>query len=119
MQLNDGLAPAPCTAGIVPGPEDSVSFTIVQPTGIPPVLGEGTCRLFSDAAAGTVTVQLLTELPKDPIYFRIYSIDGRPVFSAPVPGKNTVFHTGLPAGTYVASLESGNGSYRKKIVIYN
>jgi len=117
MQLNAGGGPAPCTAGIVPGPVDSVTFTVVQATGIPPVRGEGACQVFADATERTVTVQIPAGLPKGSVRLMIHSTDGRAVFSAQVPETVSVFRPHLTSGTYVASLVSGEVNYRKKIFI--
>src|SRR5262245_44798043 len=48
MQLNAGGGPAPCTAGINPGPVDSLSFTVTQPMGIPSIPWEKACKIFTD-----------------------------------------------------------------------
>jgi len=119
MQLNEGGGPAPCTPGIAPGPVDSLDFSVIQATGIPPVRGEAACQIYTDASKGTLTVIYPAAVSTDPARLRIYSYDGRAVFSAPVSETVSVFSPRLPSGTYVASLETGDARYQKKIIVFN
>ena len=119
MQLNAGGGPAPCTAGIVPGPEDTLDFIVTPGTGIPPIHGDAVYQLFSDPSEGTLTVVFPSVVSSKPARLRVYSNDGRSVFSAPVSETVSVFRPHLPAGTYVASLETGDARFQKKIIVFN
>ena len=117
MQLNAGGGPAPCTAGIVPGPVDSASFAVTQATGIPPIDRISAFKVIQDAGTDGLTILVPSHLLQDNMIFSIYSPDGRSVLTAAITETSTLLHAHLANGIYVASLQTGTARYQKKVAL--
>jgi hypothetical protein len=102
-QVDAGQGPSPCTPGFVPGPRDSVTFTVTSSSSIPenPSFGFGMYPL----PANDIITLTFAARPDEDVVFEIIDIAGKIVV------RENHLHDGmsiglqkLPAGNYIARL---------------
>jgi hypothetical protein len=114
FQLNAGLAPAPCTPGIVPGPADSLFFTVAPVTGLPPVQRDRFRVVYTE---GRVGFHFGNETPAPGTVLALMAVDGRKVAEWPVTGPWLRPELRLTPGCYVAVLKDGGQAVAEKFVV--
>ena len=102
FSLDAGLAPAPCTPGIVPGQHDSLVFTDSLPAGIPGI-PKGIFDLDCNPVTGQVTVILPSY--QSQTLLEIFSVDGRLLQSRMLQAQQSQWTLDFPPGVYIARLQ--------------
>jgi hypothetical protein len=114
FQLDMGMGPSPCSPGIVPGPTDSIAFTITTSTGLPQI-GTQVIQLYPNPGKDgftlhyTGTAETLVE---------VTDLGGRVIHRIPAMHSGDQINLdNLQAGTYlVAVYEEGKLIAREKWV---
>ena len=99
FQLDAGQGPSPCTPGIIPGPSDSVLFTVTLPTGIEAV-NQDAITAVPNPTKGIVSFKGIE--PQDyPIRVEVHSLNGKMVMQQWLkrPG-DTIDINGLAKGMF-------------------
>lgn len=117
FDVNNGFGPSPCSPGIVPGPMDSLVFTVTAPAAIKEMNDEAT------------TVQYLQGSNKIMIHFTspvssgkacLYNATGQILQKINLKGNQQSMATnGLPEGLYILELSSEQGRLTKRLLLRN
>jgi hypothetical protein len=103
-QVDAGGGPSPCTPGIVPGPSDSISFTVTTSSSIPEFSGSFQFDVFPTPAKDELTVSIST-LPPDDAHLEIVDVTGKIVVRQKMMvHEMTISLEYMAAGTYVARI---------------
>lgn len=104
VTVDAGGYPAPCTPGIVPGPMDSLSFTVTSATGVP----EAGTPLFSvspNPVADLLTVMPVADLAGGELF--CYDALGSLHWKQKVTDDRNLSVSDLPAGLYFLQYVEG------------
>lgn len=78
LQIDAGGLPSPCTPGIVPGPSDSVSFIVINPTGLPPAGNSPDIEIYPNPAKDHI--RIVTANIADNSMIAIFNLEGKIVW---------------------------------------
>jgi hypothetical protein len=104
FQVDAGGGPSPCTPGIVPGPSDSLAFTVTTSSSIPEYSGTFQLDIYPSPAQDQLTVTL-SSLPPDDAYLEIVDVTGKIVIREKLMlHEMTIGVQDLASGTYVVRI---------------
>ena len=119
FQLDNGLGPAPCTAGIVPGISSSYTFTVSLSTDLSDTEKENPwVTVFPNPSSDLLHIELNSKINVFRNSLSLYNIYGKKVWeSENVPSDNKfLLHTKkLASGIYMLRM----GSNARKIIVNN
>ena len=105
--VDAGQGPSPCTPGIVPGPDDSIQFTVNTTTSIN-TPSPTTPEIYLDAAADLLNVGLMSSGFSD-LSIDIYNVLGKKIITKKIiENKSRINVSTLPDGVYIVKIY-GNG----------
>lgn len=111
FQVDAGSGSTPCTPGIVPGPMDSIMFTVTAATGIP-VVGINGMELFPNPGKNGFT---LTYNGNTDARVRVTDLSGRVIFEKDQFAPGTfVDMEKVASGAYIVGLYNGNQLMEKR-----
>jgi hypothetical protein len=106
MQLDAGAGPGPCTPGVVPGTQDSITFTVTQSSSLPEIPEGADFSIFPIPAKDKLTVITRNE-PAPGTIFEIFDMNGKRAVTVSLTGKsNEVNLSSLAGGSYIARISS-------------
>lgn len=114
LQEDMGILPAPCSPGIVPGPVDSIDFTVTLATGIDEI-GDNGINIFPNPVVNTVTLSDI--VPERDLVLKLFSLNGQEIYSGDVRNGDAIDLSYLNEGIYIAEVWSQAGLLlRKKLM---
>lgn len=114
FHVNAGAAPSPCTPGIVPGPTDSLQFTVAAVTGINDTEHTGSFKISPNPATDFIKLPALAVNAE--VY--IYSLIGEVVRILKAESLTGNYFIGdLPNGLYLFRIIGGEEIQQQKILI--
>lgn len=118
LQLDAGAAPGPCTPGIVPGPTDTLIFSVTQASSLPEVPEGSSFSIYPVPAINELTV-ITRDFPEKGTRFEIIDASGRLVFTTSLASSNTTISVAqLSKGNYIARLvQSGKVTDEEKFTV--
>jgi hypothetical protein len=117
LQEDMGMLPAPCSPGIVPGPVDSIDFTVTLATGLDEI-GDNGINLFPNPVVSLVTVSDI--VPERDLVLKLFSLKGQEVYSGDVRNGDVIDLTYLTEGIYITEVWSQSELiFRKKLMKVN
>ena len=97
------MLPAPCSPGIVPGPIDSIDFTVTLATGIDENGANG-ITLFPNPVVSSVT--LSDFVPQRELKLKLFSLNGQEVYNGYIRNGDAIDLSYLIEGVYIAEVWS-------------
>lgn len=117
LQEDMGMLPAPCSPGIVPGPVDSIDFTVTLATGLDEN-GDNGLNLFPNPVVSSITVSDI--VPERELMLKLFSLKGQEVYSGDIRNGDTIDFSFLAEGVYITEVWSQTGLLlRKKLMKAN
>lgn len=114
LQADMGMLPSPCSPGIVPGPVDSIDFTVTIASGI------------DENSAGGITIHpnpvvssisLTDIIPDRELMLKLFTVNGQEVYRGDVRNGYTIDLSFLTEGIYITEVWSEDGLLlRKKLM---
>ena len=109
FQVDAGYLPSPCTPGIVPGPNDSVTFVVSPAVGVPEYIPGDAVSVFPNPFNNQFQLNGIEESAY-PLQMEIFSADGKRVKNISVSdNKVSVSVDELPAAVYQVRVRKNNG----------
>jgi hypothetical protein len=105
FSVDAGFGGPPCNPGIVPGPSNTISFTVTAVTGIQETRDHNILFTLSD---NILFIKPPSDLNADKSQVYIYSTSGQQVIISDVTGENSLDLSGLAPGIYTALYISGS-----------
>lgn len=115
FNVDNGFGPSPCSPGIVPGPSDSMSFTVTAPA------------VVKEMNAANTSIQYLQGSNKIMMHFAspvnngkacLYNATGQLLQKVNLKGnQQSIATTGLPEGLYILELSSEQGRLTKRLLL--
>lgn len=103
LQEDMGMLPAPCSPGIVPGPIDSIDFTVTLATGIDENGANG-ITLFPNPVVSSVNLSDL--VPQRELNLKLFSLKGQEVYNGYIRNGDAIDLSYLIEGVYIAEVWS-------------
>ena len=118
-QLNSGEGPSPCTPGIVPGPSDTLSFTVSRSTGVPErFMANNELTIYPNPSEGRINFSLYKQPTlSNKIHAEVFSVTGEKQNEYFLSEKNTTVEMNLLAGVYLCKLSNAGSIEYKRLVI--
>lgn len=109
FQLDAGLAPAPCTPGIVPGPSDTLHFTVISASGIPENEANNLFSVYPNPAYDVIHIRS-NEKSLASGQLELFSVEGKKIFTTTLihPEESVPVHQ-LQNGFYLLKLTTRDG----------
>lgn len=111
LQEDVGLLPSPCSPGIVPGPVDSIDFTVTLANGI----GEpytGGVGIFPNPVVSSISVKDIVQ--GRGLQIKLFLISGQEIFQAYTQNGGVLDLSFLPAGIFMTEIWSENELLQRK-----
>lgn len=113
FQLDQGQLPSPCTPGFVPGPHDSLTFTVQQFMSVNDIAAQGITILVKHNAIK------LSNINNYNLQFILFSADGRKVIDKNLANGESNFDLPFARGIYNAVIVKDNQRIlNRKILIH-
>ncbi len=115
FNVNAGSGPSPCSPGIVPGPSDSLNFTVTQPSSLPEVNPE-VIRIQYHPLSKKINIQFAHAVNSGNV--RLYNATGQVLRSLNIKGSQQSISTvELPKGLYIVEITSEQGRLTRRILV--
>lgn len=115
LQVDAGALPAPCTPGIVPGPNSSTTF-VVSPLVSTDEIGNISFIQYPNPASNHVYLEIDNGIIL-PLYFELFTIDGKLILRQEIVRHNDKIYVGsLAEGNYVARIINQKTSLSEKLI---
>ncbi|MFM9009231.1 MAG: T9SS type A sorting domain-containing protein, partial [Bacteroidota bacterium] len=115
-EVNAGFGPSPCTPGIVPGPSDSIDFTVSFATSSLDLMDSPGLTFYPNPSSGDLWISGLKA--GESTYFSLTGLAGNAIF---VQGEckfdGPIDLEGLPAGVYLLQTWTGNNAIERTKII--
>lgn len=115
LTLSSGAAPVPCTPGIIPEDNDSISFTVASSSKID-MISQLQDIIYPNPTSDFVVIENEKLKIK---YVSIYDIYGKEVLSQKSQDKDqkyTIDLSSLPQGIYIISISTDKQTIRQKVI---
>ena len=116
FQLDEGQAPSPCTPGIIPGPNASLTFEVSGGTPVEDPSSNNLISVFPNPADDNVHIMLYDGVSEEAI-ISLSSMDGKLILDTPANKEILIQTAFLSDGIYVLELRTGSTCERKLLVV--
>ena len=109
FQIDAGFGNVPCTPGIVPGPSDTINFTVFPAVGIDEAIPQDAVRLFPNPPDDYFMIRGV-ETSDFPVTIAVFSPEGKLVKNELIKNADEGIPSGdLPVGMYQVQLQLKDG----------
>ena len=115
FSVNEGGGPSPCSPGIVPGPTDSISFTVSQAASISE-LSEENISITYNALQGKIILHFNKPLTNGKV--SLFNLTGQVLHAEALTAlSQSLSAKELNAGFYIVEITSDKGHFAKRILV--
>ena len=109
FQVDVGIGPVPCTPGFVPGPNDTIAFTVSPFVGVNEYISQDEISIFPNPVTNEFNVKGVA-IEQYPLTLSIFSQEGKLVKQVSVEDeKTTISLNQLPNAMYQVRITKNNG----------
>ena len=121
FHVDAGFGQTPCTPGIVPGPTDSISFTVSPGVGVEDLFDDNKIKLYPNPANHKINLSLNNSQPSNTTYkIKITNLYGKLTWENYIYDLENINIPFLPDGMYMLQLlENNNIIINKKLIIHH